>query len=117
MDIDNCMHVLFDRNVFGPPRNAQGDIEYSVVDEDDLFDATNAVASRNGNAYYGYYKNLTGTADDDPGAEKIPFAFGDFLWHADLFNLSAGIRDGVFRQYWWWATVCLEYPHRRVETD
>ena len=69
--VSNRIYTLFDSNVFAPPKDGSGAIDYASLDssdtdpldEGDLFDATTSLANKYGNAPYGWYKNLTAIAE------------------------------------------------------
>lgn len=69
--VDDRVYTLFDPNVFDPPMNSAGDVDYTVLDasdtepldEGDLFDATFTAANRHTTAPHGWYKSLQGASE------------------------------------------------------
>jgi type IV pilus assembly protein PilY1 len=59
-DIVDRLYALFEYNIFGPPQNGDGDIEYTTIDNDSLLNLTNPAngpADPATNAPHGFYKN------------------------------------------------------------
>lgn len=57
--IQDRFYVLFHDSVFGAPKNEDGDVEYTKIDDSELFDATDDLADKDTNAENGYYINLS----------------------------------------------------------
>ncbi len=77
--VSDRIYTLFDDNVFSPPKDTLGVIDYTVLDpsdtdpldESDLFDATTLLANKYGNAPNGWYKNLTGVSEKGLSAPTV----------------------------------------------
>lgn len=68
--IADKFYVLFHDNIFGPPTDGNGNIQYTNISMDQLLNATNVAADREGtdedennDAPFGYFINLTGTGE------------------------------------------------------
>lgn len=59
-EVTDRFYMLYDHSPFYAPRNGDGDVEYTAVDNDDLFDGSSNSAV---NATNGWYKNLTGNGE------------------------------------------------------
>ena len=74
--VTDRVYTIFDPNVFDPPQNSSGNVDYSMLDasdndpldEGDLFDATNTLADRKSDAPHGWFKTLDGA--DEKGLSK-----------------------------------------------
>ena len=60
--VEDRLYALFEYNVFGPPKDSNGDITYTAIDNSALFNMTSSAsgpADPQGNAPYGFYKDAT----------------------------------------------------------
>ena len=66
-DVSDRLYAIFEKSVYEPPKDNDGNIEYTSIDNGDLhdLDGTNEPADPDGNAPHGYYK------DDFVAGEKF----------------------------------------------
>ncbi|MCB1668652.1 MAG: PilC/PilY family type IV pilus protein [Porticoccaceae bacterium] len=61
-DVVDRLYAIFEYNLFGPPKDGDGNVEYSTIDNGDLLNLTDpndGPADPEGNAPHGFYKNAT----------------------------------------------------------
>ncbi|MDX2464402.1 MAG: PilC/PilY family type IV pilus protein, partial [Porticoccus sp.] len=72
ISVTDRLYAIFERDVFSPPRNIDGDISYTSVTNINLKDMTDPDAdptnpladpSTNGSGYYGFYREATATGE------------------------------------------------------
>ncbi|MGQ9426586.1 hypothetical protein ACXYTJ_10685 [Gilvimarinus sp. F26214L] len=93
--ITDQFYVVFLDSVFQAPTDEEGDVEYSVVEHDDLFDATSELANKAVNAPNGYRIDLTGSGEKAI-ADSLTFNGRVFFttyipdWSADACGVDIG---------------------------
>lgn len=94
--VTDRIYTIFDPNVFEPPKDGNGAVDYTVLDDSDsdpldtsdLFDATSALADKSTNAPHGWYKTFQGT--DEKGLARATTFGGALIYTTYLPPGSTG---------------------------